>query len=175
MTSRRRSTRSRGTRRRTGRNVWVNHDVNTTPAVNSLGLLNIMQNAPDFMTFDTTVVSIVVVSLQYSYVSIAPAGIRRISVAFQAMHEGIDAADITPTLTDGVGPPYMGVLHASHSISGLTVQNLDLTPQGPVVFKSKRRFRENETTLFMINQSVHVATDTTPALTGFIRTLLHIP
>jgi len=176
MTNRnRRSTGSRRTRRRTGRNVWVNHDVNATPVVNSLSLLDIMQNAPDFMVFDTTVVSVIIESLNYSYVSIAPAGVRRISVGIMALHEGIDASDISPILVDGVGPPWMVLLENSHSISGLTVQNLSLTPTGPIHIKAKRRFRENETTLFLVIQSNHIAADTVPALIGIIRTLIHIP
>jgi len=162
-------------RRRTGRLVWVNNDVNLIPTVSGVNLTAILTNAPDFMLFNTTIVTVIIQSLVFTYDSIAPAGTRRFFIGLRTAPELIDAVDFPNPLTDGVGPPWMAVLHNAHNVSGVAPQTLNLTPNGPVVVKAKRRFKQNNETLFLHTQSVSPAVDTNPLLSGFIRTLLYIP
>ncbi len=177
MTTRnRRSTRRSSTRRRTGRDVWVNFDVNQVLTLGNIASFDLLVGAAEFMVFDSTIQAVIIEHLDYSYVSVAPAGIRRIAVGFMTGLNTLDSIDFTGPLVDGVGPAWMGMLGASHSVSGLTVQNLTMTPAGPITLKSKRRFRENDATLWMVTQNNHnIAIDTSLALTGLIRILLHIP
>ncbi len=42
-------------------------------------------------------------------------------------------------------------------------------------FKAKRRFRENNSTLFLLHQNVIAGSDTSVTLDGMVRTLIHIP
>jgi len=98
----RRSGRRNGTRKRTGRNVWVNNDVNLSPTLNAFELKDILENAPDFMTFDTTIVSVIIESLNFTYDSLAPAGVRRMAIALIVAPESITTSQLDPILFDGV-------------------------------------------------------------------------
>jgi len=174
-TQRRRGFRGGSRRRRTGRDVWVNHDLNEIPLVNGIGNKDLLIPAPDFMTFDTTINSVILEDIHFSYDSLAPAGLRRFAIGLVVLKENLGSANMPVILQDGVGPPWLGMLHAAGNISGVAPQNINLTPNGPVIFKAKRRFRENDSTLYLVFQSVSPAADTAPLLSGIIRILIHIP
>ena len=178
MTTRnRRSRRSRGSQRRTGRNVWVNHDVNEIPVVNTLTTRNLLVNAKDFMLFDTTIVNVIIEDLKWTFTSTSTSGTRRLAIALITGMDTLDAADFSSLYLDDVGPPYMVLLTKTIRVddAGSLPHNVDITPQGPVVVKAKRRFKENDATLWLIIQQLGPATDPNQELSGIIRTLIHIP
>ncbi len=176
MTQRRRTRGFRGTRRRTGRNVWVNNDVNAAPVNGVVGAVDLLVGALDFMRFDSTVQTIVIPNLNLAFDSLAPSGNRRIAINFQVGRDTLDPADFESPFLDNVGPPYMGVLSQTKRVSGVQVQNIPLIDPGKgISFDSKRRFRENNSTLWMVFMFLSVAADTSITLDGHVRTLLHIP
>ncbi len=176
MTNRNRRSTRRNTRSgRTGRLVWVNHDVNEIPVANTLGIRNILANAKDFMLFDTTVVSIIIENLTWTFDSVAPAGTRRMAVALLQGKDTLDIADFTNLLVDGVGPAYMLLLGKTLNLSGVQPQTIQITPDEPVHIKAKRRFKENDQTIFLLHQNTTPAADTAQQLTGLIRTLIYVP
>jgi len=174
MTQRNRRSRSRG-RRRSGRMVWVNHDLNLVLAPNTIQLQNLLVNAPDFMLFDSTIQTVIIEDLSFTFDSLAPAGLRRIAIGLIVAQELIDPDDLAAPLVDGTGPGWLGMLTTALNLSGVAPQNMSLTPHGPQRFNAKRRFRENDVTLHMQMQNVTPASDTNLKLSGIIRTLLHIP
>ena len=172
----RRSRGSRGrSRGRTGRNVWVNENINEIVVINGIQIRDILGSAEQFMTFDTTVQEVIVTDLHYSFVSVAPAGVRNFRCALIVGSKLLDAADFQVLFADSLGPAWMGVWGNHVSVTGVDVQNLPLTPREGLRFHSKRRFRENNDTVWFVFQNVAPATDTTPLLSGMFRTLIHIP
>ena len=172
----RRPARFRGPRRRTGRNVWVNHDVNQIPIGNQLGTKDLLTGAAkDFMLFDTTVVRTIIQNLTWTFDSLAPAGTRRMAVAMLQGHTNLDQADFSNLLVDDVGPAYLGILSRTINVSGVAPVTLEITPPEPVIWKSQRRFKENNQTIWLLHQNITPAADTNQQLTGYIRMLIHIP
>jgi len=162
-------------RRRTGRDVWVNHDLNEIPVPNTVQIKNLLLPAPDFMTFDTTVNTIIVEDIHWGFDSLAPAGLRRLALGFVVLRTGTGPGGAPAPLTDGVGPPWMGMLHASENLSGVAPQNISVIKGDPIRFKAKRRFRENESSVFLVYQTISPGADTNQTLSGVIRILIHIP
>ena len=175
MTTRRRNTRSSRRGRRTGRDVWVNHDVNFSLTNNNISNFDLLTNAKDFMLFDTTITSVIIEDLHFSFDSLAPAGLRRIAIGLITGNAELDSTDFTSPLVDGVGPPWMVMLTSALNLSGVAPQNMTLTKNGPMTIRSKRRFKENDSTLFMVIHNISPAVDTTLLLSGIIRTLIHVP
>ncbi len=175
--NRRSGRRSRGTRRRTGRNVWVNHDLNEVPVVNTLTTRNLLVNAKDFMLFDTTIVSVIIEDLHWSFTSTTTSGTRRLAIAMLTGLDTLDAADFTSLFVDDVGPAYMVLLTKTLRVddAGSLPHNVNITPQGPITLRAKRRFKENDATLWLLIQQVGPATDPNQELSGLVRTLIHIP
>ena len=127
------------------------------------------------MTFDSTIVSVQLNGLNFSYDSLAPAGIRRFAIVLLTAHQNIDPADLTPPLTDNIGPTWMYSIHNSHNISGVAPQNIAMTPSTGVTVRSKRRFKENNETLWMGIQTITEGLETNWDLSGLVRVLIHIP
>jgi len=163
--------------RRQGRNVWVNNNVNSVLGISSISILDLLLPAEEFMKFDTTVVSIVVTGLNLAWDAIDDAGTgnRHIAVGFFRGLRTLDAADAPLLLVDSIGAPWMGTLWASTSLTGVQRANLNLTPSGPVQFKAKRRFAENDSTIWMAIQNFSSINDLNIELSGLIRTLIYIP
>ncbi len=178
MTSRnRRSRGSRGTRRRTGRNVWVNVSLANT-VVAGVASIDVLQPASDFMTFDTTIVGIVIPDLTLVFDNGTGLSNVRTRWALQTAPSTMDADDFQVPDSDSIGPPWMYVGGMARRIPSDTAVTFDYVDQsgGPIRVKSKRRFRENDSTLFLVFQTVvSGGSFSNGFLNGMIRTLIHIP
>ncbi len=126
--------------------------------------------------FDSTILSIVIAGLTWSYDTVDPAGNRHISCVFLTGNDALDTNDFQVPLADSVGPAWMGTLWSSERNTGVQAQTQQLVPPEGMRFKSKRRFRENNETLFMVVQSFAPHNnDTNLTLDGMVRTLIRIP
>ncbi len=160
--------------KRTGRNVWVNTNVNSVFGINTTITVDLLLPADSFMEFDSTVQSIVIPGLTWSLSTNGVANYN-CAVAFIAAPRAMDPDDFVSPLSDNIGPPWMGLLWASNRFSGIQAETLQLVDIGGMRFKSKRRFRENNTTIWMVAQNVGDAGSDEGTLDGLVRILLHIP
>ncbi len=179
MTTRqRRSGRRTGTRRRTGRRVWVNENINAIPVDNSIFSIDLLTSAAEFMTFDTTIVHVVITDLTFSFQVDDSGGLINSRFALIVAPSLMDVDDFQPLFADSIGPPWMYVkgLHTQAPVNSVIALNFTAS-NGPIHVKAKRRFKENNSTLFMLFQNI-VEGGTTLSqehLSGMTRTLLHIP
>jgi len=174
----RRQPRCRGGRR-SGRNVWVNENINSAPAQNTLISIPLLSAAVDFMTFDTTIVEVIVTDLAFTAQVDDSGGTINTRWALITGHDQLNAADFDALFADTVGPAwmYVGGAHALSTINSLVTLPYAGGPFGPIRAKSKRRFKQNNTTLFMLFQTVVEAGTnlSNVRLSGMTRTLLHLP
>ncbi len=135
--------------------------------------------AADFMTFDTTIVSVIIPDLTITAQVDDSGGTLNFRVALMVAPEAMDADDFQPLFADSIGPPWMWVngVHALAVINSLVTAPLAGGVHGPARIKSKRRFKENNVTLFLLQQNVVEAGTNLSnfRLSGMIRTLIHIP
>ncbi len=157
--------------------VWVNQAINNSAlTANGVNLIALLGQAGDFMVFDTTIMA-VYLHLDFSLVTSADRLVRKVGVALAVHPDTLDAADITEgPLQSSIGPPWMW-----HSTTGIQIAAVgELTLPLPAFesnahVKAKRRFRENNSTLFLEVENIVHANDTLPILNGFVRTLIRIP
>ena len=174
MTNRNRRT-SRGPRRRPGRNVWVNENINTIVTPNNIQILDLLSFAQDFMTYDTTINEVIITDLHWSFTTTDPAGLRQMRCGLIVAPKGMDANDFQVPFGDHIGTPWMGMWGNHLRMSGVQNGNISLAPAEGLRFHSKRRFRENDSTLWLVYQSVVSGVDGDNLLSGMSRTLIHIP
>ena len=129
------------------------------------------------MTFDTTVVHVVIPDLAATFTVESSGGQIDFRFALITANNGMDVADFTQLFLSSIGPSwlYVGGAHIDSVINAKIV--LNFTSSGPIHVRAKRRFKENNETLWMLVQNV-VEGGTTLADThwsGMTRTLLHIP
>ncbi len=177
MTNRKRSGRRTGTRRRTGRNVWVNQNISFSPADNALTVAPMLTPAAEFMIFDTTIVHTIITSLNWTGQIDDSGGLIQMAIALVTALDTADAADFQTLFLDSIGPTWLYYNRVGSRESINAVFNIPLTPVGAIHVKAKRRFKENNTTLFLLVQTVieagtNVSSD---LLSGMVRTLIHIP
>ena len=162
--------------RRTGRNVWVNENINEIPVDNTIAAINFLTQAKDFMKFDTTIVSVVVTDLNFSFQKLTQ-GVVDFRYALMVAPDTMDNDDFQTLFADSVGSPwmYMSGLHGLVPDQGIASFQFAGGPD-TVRIKAKRRFRENNSTLWLIHQNVvTVGSTINENLGGMVRTLLHIP
>ena len=179
MTTRTRTPRrTSGTRRRTGRLVWVNKNIQQLLTDNGVSRIDLLDAAKDFMVFDTTIVSVLISELWYN-ISVEAAVVfnRRVRCVMQTAIKTIDTADFEPLFGDSIGPPYMWTGGNGELKSGGGFEpRMDIIPQGePVFVKAKRRFKENDASLFLVAETKIASGDASVELNGYIRTLIYIP
>ena len=165
------------TRTRKGRNVWVNQSFNAALVIDGLAQVNLLTVAQDFMTFDTTVVQVVIPVFNYAVLTDAQIGTREIRYAIIAAPTNMDASDHSTLFTDTIGPPYMytgGDAFRTGAIGQLNL-SMVLANGGPIVAKAKRRFRENDSSIFLLLDNESESGDSSLTVTGFARVLIHIP
>ena len=171
--------RARTTRRgRTGRDVWVNTSLLNIPqSVDGLHIQNLLLGAPDFMTFDMTINRVIIPTFVFHAATLAATGTRQFRWALQVAPKTMDSADFEPLFTDSVGPPWLatgGAAQLLPAVAGVFTFTL-AGHNGIIDVKAKRRFRENDSTLFLITENRVVFSDTDIQIHAFCRTLLHIP
>ena len=174
-TKSRRSSRRRTTRSRTGRNVWVNVGFNIQIVQDTIASLGLLGPAGDFMTFDTTIVETIMTDLQLVG---DKTGLGNLETrwALQTAPSTMDSDDFEPMLTDSIGPPWMYVAGLTARITDGIAFTMNYGVPGGIRAKAKRRFRENDATLFLVFQNaVAGGTALNMRLTGMSRTLIHIP
>ena len=176
MTNRNRP-RARTTRRRSGRNVWVNEVI--APAAISPDTstsISLLTSAKEFMTFDTTILRVVVTDFSFTLQKSGGNGIVTARYALQIAPTTTDTDDFASLFVSTIGAPWM----YTSGVTGFLADTLLTTftfPQGEdAPIKAKRRFRENDSTLFMIfANTVQTGSFTAGVIRGMIRTLIHIP
>ena len=163
-------------RRRTGRNVWVNQNLNEVLLDNGTVLFPILDAAEEFMKFDVTIKAVILPNFSNQWTIGIPHEYQ-MRAALLVAHEGLDASDLTDLpFADSVGPPWLGVLgHSSFRDGGS--HDIQLSGGGnPIIqFRAQRRLRENNSTLFMMVQTVVSSATVANQISGMARTLLHIP
>ena len=164
--------------RRTGRYVWVNTSFNTVITDDTVSALALLGAAADFMTFDTTIVQVVIPDLSLvGDIATATTNITA-RMAFQIAPTLMDPDDFQPPVADSIGPPWMYTIGHSARILASTSFSINFVSQagGIIRIKAKRRFRENDSTLFLVLQVATAGGDAANmALIGMTRVLLYIP
>ena len=173
--------RRRGVRRRNGRNVWVNEqfEVTLTPASTTV-VADLLTSAADFMTFDTTIVSVLLTGLTVRWNTDDVTQQRReVGMGLMVAPATMDNIDFPSPISDNVGAPWMW-----HNYGSAVFQNsthffaAGPTGQGQngvVHVRAQRRFRENNSTLWFVAETIQAGADTNAEITGYARTLLRIP
>ena len=180
MTQRRRSA-PRAVRRRTSRKVWITTVVqNALQVVAATNVIDLMTIAPDFMTFDTTILRVEIPFLEMHFSIGTGLGFRGVYWGLLVAPKTMDFDDFQNVGTTHIGPPYLHVgavgLEIPAGQPAGTIQNLLLSDtRNPVQVKTKRRFRENDSTLWLIMRNVSVSGDTDITAEGLFRILLNIP
>jgi len=177
MTNRNRRNSRNTTRRRSGRNVWVNNSFNATLVPDALAQVNITQGAMDFMTFDTTVVQVIISVFNYAVLTNANIGTRELRYALILAPSNMDSSDHDTLFSDTIGAPYMFTGGDAFRTGAAGQLNLSmvLSNGGPIIAKAKRRFRENDSSVFLLLDNESDPGDTSLTVTGWARTLIHIP
>ncbi len=158
--------------------VWVNEAVNIGLTVNSISVLPMLDPAGDFMVFDTTIVRVVIPTLQFTLSTTNVEGLRQFRWALFTAIDTMDPADATSLFADTIGPPWMATGGSGARFAGNIQQvtfDLVLANGGVIDVKAARRFRENSATLFLQTENVVNAADTNLNITGLVRTLIRIP
>ena len=157
----------------------MNENINSTPTANTVGIVDLLTSAGDFMTFDTTIQRVVIPAFSTSQTTVVTAGMREWRFALILAHEGMDAGDFQTLFQDSIGPAWMYMWGRSVRTSVAAELTLDFGNAGmnggPIDAKAKRRFRENNSTLFLIHQNLQPGVDTNISINGMVRTLIHIP
>ena len=182
MTMRRQRSSPVGSRKRSGRNVWINTALtNGVVSPNAITIFDLWPGGttPQFMTFDTTIQAVRISSLQQTSLTAAVATTRKVACSLLLATRQLDFADIIfGLLATGTGPPWMW-----HSFSQLAIRvvsdlNLILVSSAltnGVTVRAKRRLRENDMTLWLVVENINGAGDTDTRLNGYFRTLMRIP
>ena len=168
---------SRPGRSRTARRVWVNEELATTLTINTIQIVDLMTAAVDFMKFDATILGVILSGVTISWDAAATLGINRFGITLEIGKDTLDSADMESPLQTGIGPPWMFQQTAifRQAAAAVTV-NQGFGPVGDVIrIKSKRRFRENDATLWLTVENSMVAGATNIQLNGMARTLLLVP
>ena len=178
MTMRRRTgSRRRSTSRRTGRNVWVNMDIEQAIIDNSIIAVPILAPASEFMTFDTTIVQVLVVDLTMTFEVETSGGYIRSRVAILTGHDSLVSADFQAPIASSIGPTWMWTSSRTARFALNSVATMAHITDQAARIKAKRRFKENNSTLYLVSEfRAEGGTSTgTAFLHAFIRTLIHIP
>ncbi len=162
--------------RRTARKVWVNKQLATSMASGTIGIVDLLSDAADFMTFDTTIL-IVILNVTFVWDAAATLGLNRLAYALVTGLDTLDNVDMTDPLVSGIGPPWLyhnwGVLR--QAAAAATV-NFRMHPPGENIrVRAQRRFRENDTTLWLVANTSLVASSANLQIEGYARTLLLVP
>ena len=177
MTTQRRASRPRrGAPRRTGRNVWVNDNLSVTLSDNSLIAVPLLTDAVDFMTFDTTIVAVIINEMTMSGQKLTSGRVTA-RAALMIAPDTMDSDDFQALITNSIGPPWMWVGSITERVADQAIFNFEFAnSRFPVRVKAKRRFRENDSTLFLVFQNaLENGSIISENLQGMVRTLIHIP
>jgi len=177
MTTQRRGSRSPRRQARVSRRVWVNRFINAALTIDTVQIFNMLDNAAQFMLFDSTILRVLVENLSFSFDATATLGNRRVAFSFFTGPENLDSADVPTMLASGIGPAYMylGMQSARLAAAAQSV-TMDLTRnQQSIDIKAKRRFKENDTTLWLAIENDMITNDANLALEGCVRTLILVP
>ncbi len=180
MTNRnRRNFRSfRGGRRRTSRKVWVNRSIGSTLVVDTDALIDVLSSSEEFMKFDATILAVHIAHLFVTVTVDATVTNRRVGAALLTGHENLDSIDITEgPLDSGVGPAWLWQQSVAVRTVGAGEQGFNIVSAatGGINVRAKRRFTENNETLWLLIDNEVEAGDTLMFVDGFLRTLLLIP
>ena len=114
--------------------------------------------------------------MAYAFNTDTTSGKRQVRIAFQVAPSTMDGDDFESLFADSIGPPWMGMLGRTVNFANIaTAATFDLLAGAPIRFKARRRFRENDSTLFMVIQNLTPGVDTDLTLDGMVRTLIRIP
>ncbi len=178
MTNRnKRGARFNGPRKRTGRKVWVNGVISpgavTPDAQTSLTLLD---PALDFMKFDTTILRVVISDFSLTFTKSVAAGIITARIALQIAPTTMDADDFQDMFTESIGAPWMYTEGVTAFVADNALGTFTFSSGVAAPIKAERRFRENDSTLFMLfGTTISGGSFTGGTIRGLVRTLLHIP
>ena len=177
MTTRSRRFSPRRSGRRTSRKVWVNRIIQGALTIDTIQLFDMLTSAVDFMKFDSTILRVLFPSLSVSFDATATLGNREFAFSVFTGPENLDSADVPDLFTSGIGQPHMSYAKNNFRLAA-TAQSVttDLRPNGETLdIKAKRRFKENDTTLWLALQNNLITNDATIEINGLCRTLLLIP
>ncbi len=169
--------RRRTPRARTARLVWVNRHLSVTPTVDTLGANDLLSGADNFMVFDTTIVQVVIPWLSFTFTTDATQALREMRVALIVGPSSLDSVDFTGLYANSVGPAWLWTYGTGLMTEAIGSITASLAGGGidAVRVKSARRFRENESTLWLVHENRTEAGDSDLLLTGLIRTLIRVP
>ncbi len=177
MTSRNRRFPARRRPQRTSRRVWVNQNIAVALTENSIQIIDLLDAAPEFMLFDSTILRVILSPFFFSINISANQLIREVRYALFVGNELLDSADVPGLFTNTVGPPWMHVGGEGALFTAASqLATFDLTSGRPhIEVRAKRRFKENDATLWLAIQNEAHASDVSLRIDGYARTLIHIP
>ena len=154
----------------------MNHFINVALTVNTQQIINLLSTAATFMLFDSTILRVIIPSLALTYDAAANLGNRRVAVALETGKDTLDSADMQSLLSSSVGAPWMYYTRTENRLAAVAAATTQfLSPPEGIDIKSKRRFRENDSTLWMTVENQMDPADANLQLQGQARTLLRIP
>ncbi len=129
------------------------------------------------MMFDSTILGVKIPWLSYSMEAAATNAVREIAYYLITGKSTLDSVDFTVPRASGVGP---AMLHCGGNSARLpaTAASFSIDLRGGIEtidIRAKRRFKENEETLWMVIENASEAGDTVLKLNGLVRTLLLVP
>ena len=179
MTTQRRGRRSQARPRvRTSRRVWVNEHVDLNLVVDTIQITDLLSAADQFMLFDATVLAVIAPTLTYTMSVAAVEERRSLRWALVVGKNTLDSDDVQTLFTDSIGAPWLYFGGFENRFAAVAAQfSVDFVAQNraPIRVKAKRRFVENDDTLWLVIQNNSNAGDTNLNITGMFRTLLYVP
>ena len=164
--------------RRTSRKVWVNSQIDNILLVDTIVSIDLLSGvAQQFMLFDSTILGVVITDLSFTFDSEASASIRQMRWALETGKNTLDSADFQSLLASSIGPTWLHVGGATINLAAAAQSvSLDLLKGDSTLHvKAKRRFRENDATLWFIIENNLSAGDVNISVKGLFRTLLLVP
>ncbi len=161
---------------RSARMVWVNARVSVAPTVSTLGAEDLLAGAQEFMKFDTTILGVVITRIAFSLDSNA-VGRKDFACALEVGKDTLDSLDFENPLVSSIGPAWLWHGIVTQPLPIADNQNLVVVTgaDGATMVKAKRRFRENDATLWFIHNNATNGADDNLALQAYFRILLRIP
>jgi len=155
--------------------VWVNKPLVAASIVGDTSVaISLLDPAKDFMTFDTTIERIVITDLTFTFLKTVATGVVTARFALQIAPTTMDTDDFESLFLDSIGPPWMYTSGVTGNVNNGV--SATFTFDSSRLLKAKRRFRENDSTLFLIfSNIVDGGFYSGGQLDGMIRTLIRIP
>ena len=109
MTNRNRSRAPGRRQQRTSRRTWVNQNISANLTTNTIQIVDLLQAAPEFMLFDTTILRVILDPFFATANLSANQLIRQFRYAIFTGIDTLDSDDVPTLFANTIGPTWMHV------------------------------------------------------------------